>query len=364
MRILWINHRDPKHPQAGGAEVRLYEIARRLVRRSHEITVLCEKAGGLSSEEVLEGIRIKRIGGSASIHLLAPLYVGKHGHEYDVIIDDIAHAVPWYSLLVTKTPVIAQIHHVHQDIVYVELSKLSAWIIGQAERTIAKVYKHFIVVSQSTKEELVKRLGIDPDRAAVVPNGVDLERYRPGPKDPRPTILWVGRIKKYKNLDHLLKAYKIVKQEVPDAQLIIIGTGNQELKIKELARKLELRDVYFLGKVPEEEKIRWMQRAWITVSTSMVEGWGMTITEAAACRTPAVAYDVLGLRDSVRHMETGILVSYGDIKTFAKAAIMLAEDRELWRKLAENALNWAKQFDWNKSAERFIKVIEGITNGW
>ena len=364
MRILWINHRDPKHPQAGGAEVRLYEIARRLVRRSHEITVLCEKASGLPSEEVLEGIRIKRIGGRASIHLLAPLYVGKHGHEYDVTIDDIAHAVPWYSPLVTKTPVIAQIHHVHQDVVYVELSKLSAWIINRAERTIAKVYKHFIAVSQSTKEELVKRLGIDPYRVAVVPNGVDLERYKPGPKDPRPTILWVGRIKKYKNLDHLLKAYKIVKQEVPDAQLIIIGTGDQEQKIKELARKLELRDAYFLGKVPEEEKIRWMQRAWIIVSTSMVEGWGMTVTEATACRTPAVAYDVPGLRDSVRHMETGILVPYGDIKTFARAAIMLAEDRELWRKLAGNALNWAKQFDWNKSAEKFIKVIESITNGW
>jgi len=364
MRILWINHRDLKHPQAGGAEVRLYEIARRLVRRSHEITVLCEKAGGLLSEEVLEGIRIKRIGGSASIHLLAPLYVGKHGHEYDVIIDDIAHAVPWYSPLVTKAPVIAQIHHVHQDVVYVELSKLSAWIISRAERTIAKVYKHFIAVSQSTKEELVKRLGIDPNRVAVVSNGVDLEKYRPGAKDSRPTILWVGRIKKYKNLDHLLKAYKIVKQEEPDAQLIIIGTGNQEQKIKELVRKLELRDAYFLGKVPEEEKIRWMQKAWIIVSTSMVEGWGITITEAAACKTPAVAYKVPGLRDSIRHMETGILVPYENIEALAKAIIRLIEDQELWRKLAENTLNWVKQFDWNKSAERFIKVIEGITNGW
>ena len=152
----------------------------------------------------------------------------------------------------------------------------------------------------------------------MIPNGVDFKKYRPGLKDPRPTILWVGRIKKYKNLDHLLRAYKIVKREVPDVQLIIIGTGDQEQAAKRLAKELELRDVYFLGKVSEEEKVRWMQRAWIIASTSMVEGWGMTITEAAACGTPAVAYNVPGLRDSVKHMETGILVEPGNIEQLAK----------------------------------------------
>ncbi|RLE47529.1 MAG: glycosyltransferase family 1 protein, partial [Candidatus Methanomethylicota archaeon] len=115
-----------------------------------------------------------------------------------VIIDDIAHAVPWYSPLVTKTPVIAQIHHIHQEVVYIELPKPFAWIVSCAERTIAKVYKHFIAVSQSTKEELVRRFNIDPDRVSVIPNGVDLEKYRPGRKDPKPTILWVGRIKNTK----------------------------------------------------------------------------------------------------------------------------------------------------------------------
>ena len=363
MRIMWINHRDPKHPQAGGAEVRLYEIGRRLVKMGHEVTVLCEKVDGLPGKEVLEGIEIRRIGGKASIHLLAPLYVKKHGHEYDVIIDDIAHAVPWYSPLVTRKPVIAHIHHVHQDVVYIELSKPLAWIVSRAEKTIAKVYQHFIAVSQSTKEELVKRFSIDPDRIAVVPNGVDLEKYRIGSKDPRPTILWVGRIKKYKNLDHLLIAYKMVKQEVPDAQLAIIGTGDQEQKMKELAKKLELKDVHFLGKVSEEEKIRWMQRAWTIVSTSTVEGWGMTITEAAACGTPAVAYNVPGLKDSVRHMETGILVKLGNIKQLAKIIVWLLADDDLRNRLAKNAYRQAQQFCWDRVAESFTTVIKGVLNG-
>ena len=362
MRILWINHRDPKHPQAGGAEVRLYEIGRRLVKMGHEVTVLCEKVDGLPGKEVLEGIEIRRIGGKTSIHFLAPLYVKKHGLEYDVIIDDIAHAVPWYSPLATRKPVVAQIHHVHQDVVYVELSKPLAWIVSRAERTIAKVYQHFIAVSQSTKEELVKRLGIDPDRIAVVPNGVDLEKYRPGPKDPRPTILWVGRIKKYKNLDHLIKAYKVVKQEIPDAQLIIIGTGDQEQEMKELARELELRDVYFLSRVSEEKKIRWMQRAWVIVSTSMVEGWGMTITEAAACGTPAVAYNVPGLRDSVKHMETGVLVEPRDIEQLAKVITHLLTDHGLRNRFAEKVCRHAHQYSWSRVTEYFLETIERDTH--
>jgi len=358
MKILWINHRDLKHPHAGGAEVRLYEIARRLVKMGHEVTVLCENVNGLPSEEVLDGIKIKRMGNKISIHVLAPLYVKKHGHEYNVIIDDIAHAVPWYSPLVTKTPVIAQVHHVHQDVVHIELPKPLAWIVSRAERTITKVYKHFIAVSQSTKEELVKRFNINPNRVTVVPNGVDLEKYKPGSKDQRPTILWIGRIKKYKNLDHLLKAYKIAKQKISDAQLIIIGTGDQEQEMKKLARELELRDVYFLGKVSEEEKIRWMQRTWIIVSTSTIEGWGMVVTEAATCRTPAIAYNVPGLRDFVKHMETGILVKLGNIEQLAKTITWLLTDDNLRNRLAENAYRYVQQFSWDRVAEDFLEVIQ------
>jgi len=363
MKILWINHRDPKHPQAGGAETRLYEIARRLVEMGHQVTVLCEKVKGLPGEDIIEGIKIKRINDKTLIHLLAPLYVKKHGHKYDVIIDDIAHAVPWYSPLMTKTPVIAQIHHIHQDVVYIELSKPLAWIISLAERTITKVYQHFIAVSQSTKEELANRLGIDPSKITVVPNGTDPKKYRPGPKDPKPTILWVGRMKKYKNLDHLLIAYKAVKQEVPDAQLVIIGTGDQEQRMRKLAEETKLKDAYFLGKASEEEKIKWMQRAWMIISTSTIEGWGITITEAMTCGTPAIAYNVPGLRDSVKHMETGVLVVPGNIKQLAKTITHLLTNHELRNRFAENAYKHAQQYSWDKTAKTFLKTIEGVIYG-
>ena len=360
MKILWINHRDPRHPEAGGAEVRLHEIGKRLAKMGHEVTLLCEKVNGLPAEETLDGIYVKRVGNKFTIHLIAPAYVRKHGDEYDVIIDDIAHAMPWYSPLVTKTPVIAQIHHIHQDVLHLELSKPMAWIVGKAEKTIAKVYSRFIAVSHSTKEALVKRFGLNPDKITVIYNGIDLTKYTPGSKNLSPTILWVGRIKKYKNLDHLLRAYQIVKRRIPESQLVIIGTGDQEDAMKRLAKSLKLRDVYFLGRVSEEEKIKWMRETWLIVSTSSIEGWGITILEAAACKTPAVAYNVPGLKDSVKHMETGLLVELGNIDELVRAIRHLLIDSNLRSELAENAYRYAQGFSWEKTVESFIKTIKRL----
>jgi len=356
MRVLWINHRDPRHPQAGGAEVRLYEIARRLVKMGHEVTVISEKVDGLPIEDDIEGVRVRRVGGRATIHILAPLYVKKHGHQYDVIIDDVAHAVPWYSPLVTKTPVVAQIHHIHQDVLHVELPKPLALIVGKAEETI-RIYKRFIAVSPSTKRELVERFGISPGAIAVVPNGVDHEKYKPGPKDPIPTVLWVGRLKRYKNPHHVLLAFRTVKRKVPDARLVFIGAGEEEPRVRWLAKRLGLTDVYFLGKVSEEEKVKWMQRAWVLVSTSAKEGWGLTVTEAAACKTPAVAYDVPGLRDAVKHMETGILVEPGNVNKLAETVSLLLVNGKLREMLADNAYNYAQSFDWKHTAEDFLRIL-------
>lgn len=358
MRILWINHRDPRHPQAGGAEERLFQISRRLVKMGHEVTVISEAAEGLPREEVAEGVRFKRMGRRATIHLLAPLYVRRHGREYDVIIDDVAHAVPWLSPLFTDTPVVAQVHHVHQDVVDIELPKPLAHLVKWAERWV-RIYERLVAVSPSTKEELVQ-MGVAPEKIAVVPNGVDLEKYRPGPKSPIPTVLWVGRIKRYKNLEHLLLAFREVKREVRDARLVIIGTGDHEPEVKRFAKSLGTDGIEFLGRVTEEEKIKWMQSAWLIVSTSTKEGWGLTITEAAACATPAVAYNVPGLRDSVIHGETGLLVKPGDVKALAQAITLLLADSQMREKLGENAYRLAQLYSWDKTARDFSIVISSI----
>ncbi|MEM1510237.1 MAG: glycosyltransferase family 4 protein [Thermofilaceae archaeon] len=357
MRILWINHRDIKHPEAGGAEVRQYEIAKQLVKAGHRVSLLCERVAGMPAREKLDGVEIVRLGNKYLVHLIIPLYVLRHYREFDVIIDDVAHAVPWYSPLVTKTPVIAQIHHVHQAVLDVEFPAFASWPIKQLERSVAKVYRNFITVSRSTKMELIRTFGIHPKRIAVVPNGVDLEKYKPGIKESKPTVLWVGRVKKYKRLDHLLEAFKIVKKKIPESQLVVIGHGENLYDAFKYAKKLELNDVWFLGKVDDKKKIYWMQRAWIIVSTSMVEGWGLVVTEAAACRTPAVAYRVPGVSDSIIDGLTGLLVSPGDIRELAEAIIRLLRDDDYRDYLGENALKRAQNYGWNFISKEFERSV-------
>ena len=285
----------------------------------------------------------------------APFLINKFS-DCDVIIDDIAHALPWESQFFTHKSVVGQIHHVHQNVLAYELNPAIAKTVALTERAI-RYYKAVIVVSESTKKALIN-LGVPENRMRVIPNGIDTDFYKPMAKSPSPTILWVGRVKRYKRVDHVLLAFSLIEKQLPEAKLIIVGTGDYEESIKKLARKLKLKNVFFSGFVDENEKVMLMASSWVIVSSSFVEGWGMTITEAAACGTPAVAYDVAGLRDSVSNNETGLLVSDGNVKALAESLLRVLQDEQLRVKLGNNALERTKQFSWNKAAQDFSGFLE------
>ena len=361
MRILWLNHRDPLHPESGGAEVRIQQIGKRLVKKGFTIELICEKWRGGPKSDYIDGIKVKRIGGRFGVHLGALLSL-RLKRNYDIVIDDIAHAVPWSSPLFTKKPVICQIHHLHQGILKFELSPFWASIICLTERFVPLIYKRIIAVSESTKYSLNEQFNIPFRRIVVISNGVDSNSSGFVEKTNNPTILWIGRIKSYKRVRDLLLAFKLVKTKVSNAELLIVGDGDYVHQLKEESRIIGLRNVVFTGRVKEKEKIRLMKSSWIIVSTSMVEGWGMTIMEAAACGTPAVGYNVAGLRDSIIHGKTGILVENGNISELAKALILLLENDQLRINLGKNALNRAKEFSWDKTAEQFMNVIEWVIN--
>ncbi len=177
-----------------------------------------------------------------------------------------------------------------------------------------------------------------------------------------PTVVYVGRIKAYKRLDHLIKAFKIVKDEVENCKLIIAGKGNQK-PLKKLAFELGFNSsVEFYGEVSEDEKLRLLREAWVFVSPSMKEGWGITVIEANACGTPAVAYDVAGLHDSVQDGVTGLLVDNGNVKALAQTIIEVIEDEMLRLRLSKNALEYVKGFSWDRSSEEFLTVLELVVN--
>ena len=354
LNILWLNHRDPKHPFAGGAEVRIQEIGKRLVQNGHSVKLVCERWSGSEKTEFLDGVEVSRIGNKYTIHLEVPFLV--KGFDGDVVIDDMAHALPWESQFFTNKPVIGQVHHVHQDVLDFELNPIIAKTLTLSERTI-KYYKSVIAVSESTKQALID-LGVCKKHVRVIPNGVDTDFYKPAAKSATPTILWVGRVKRYKRVEHVLSAFRFILKQLPDAQLIIVGNGDYLENIESYSAKLGLKNVFFPGFVDEKTKALLMASSWVIVSSSFVEGWGMTITESAACGTPAVAYDVPGLRDSVSNNETGLLVSDGNVTSLAQNLLRILQDEQLRETLGNNALKRTKRFSWNKIAKEFSDFLE------
>jgi len=360
LRILWINHRDPKHPEAGGAEVHITEVGKRLANRGHEITLLAERFEGSKPEEKFFGMKVKRFGGKLTLHLYAPYFVKKRSKQYDIIIDDIAHAVPFWSPKFTRKPVVAIVHHVHQKVVEKELPPFLSFFVKNAEKSICKIYENIVTVSQTTKNDLIKYLGIKEPRIQVIPYGVDHEKYRPGTfKFEEPTVLWIGRMKKYKNLDHIIEAFEIVRRNISKAKLILVGKGDEEDKTRLLVQKKGLNDnVVFAGWISGTDKVMLLQKAWCVVYASEVEGWGMGILEAAACGTTAVAYDSGALKEAIIDGETGLLAKYGNINELAEKMIKVLGDEKFMRRLSENAFKHSLEFDWDKTAERTEKYLE------
>ena len=357
MNILWINHRDPKHPEAGGAEVHLAEVTKRLVRSGHSVTILAERFRDSKEIETAGRLTVLRFGGRVGLHIFAPYFVSHESHRADVIVDDAAHAVPFWSPLFTRKPVVAIVHHVHQGVLRTEVNPLLRGFIGISERSIKYAYENVLTVSESTKRDLIEKLGVSAERIRVIHDGIDHEKYRPGDKFQSPTILWLGRMKKYKNLDQAVRAFAIVKESVPDAVMIIAGDGEEKDRILKLVKTIGVHDITFAGWVTEREKIRLLQGVWCVVYTSKIEGWGMGVLEGAACGTPTVAYDSGALREAVVDGETGLLTEYGDYRVLSSKITEMLRDKHMRATTSANAHEFSELFDWDKTAletERYL----------
>ena len=364
MKILIFNWRCPKHPEAGGAEKYLYEISKRLIKKGHKIVWFSASFNGAKEVDNLEGIEIIRMGGRYTVYAYAFIYFLKKfkKEKFDIIIDDI-NGVPFFSPFYVKIPKLAIIHHLMKKQFFKELPFFLAMIGYFIERSIPFFYSQtsFITVSNSSKEELSK-IGIK--NITIVPNGIDLtcchsklDKYN------IPTVLFLGRLKKYKRIDLLLRAFTVVSEKIKNVNLWIAGDGDHRAALEELATKLNLQNITFWGYVDEKEKKELLQKAWVLVMPSLKEGWGITVIEANICGTPCIAYDVPGLRDSIKDGETGILVRKdGNVKKLAEAIYEILTNNKLRKKLSQNAIEWAKQFSWDKSAEEFEKVLERVVN--
>ncbi len=368
MKILAFNWRDITHPWAGGAEVYIHELAKRWVAWGHDVTLVCSEYPPMfpagKAEEPIDGVRILRRGGRLTVYARAFLeYVLRLRRECDVIID-IENAIPFFTPLYAGKPTVLVVHHVHEEQIFVEAGFPLNWIGYLLEtRVMPLAYRHrpLITGSQSTRDDLIK-LGVPYSHVRVIPYGLDHTRYQPsGDKAPTPTILYLGRLKRYKRLELLLQAMPQILGSCPNASLWIVGQGDAQAEVERLVAALGLsRQVTVWGFVDEDEKVRLLQQAWVCVNPSMIEGWGLSVLEANACGTPAVVFQVPGLRDAVLNEQTGFIVPEGDIKGFAEKISLLLKDLPLRERLSQHAIAWSQAFSWDAAARAMLTVLEDV----
>ncbi len=363
MKILALNWNDLKNPYGGGAEVHLEELLRRLVKYGHQVTLFCSGFKNCAAEEVVEGIQIIRRGNRYNFNLIAPFYLRRiiKENDFDMLIEDI-NKIPFYTPLYLNINTLVVVPHLFATTVFHELNFILASYIYFSEIPFTWVYgrSKFNVISESTADDLVNR-GIPRNNIAVTYCGIDREVYKYDSsvsKYEQPTILYLGRIKKYKSIQHLILAFKKVKDKISDARLMIVGAGDYIEALKKLADSLKLHDsVEFAGFVSQTEKVERMRRSHLAVLPSIREGWGLTNIECNSVGTTVVAADSPGLRDSVKNGETGLLYPYGDIEAMVESIMKILSNTGYRQKLEKSALEWAEEFNWDSAAKEFEKQL-------
>ena len=336
----------------------------RLAGRGHEITLLASSWSGAAARANLDGMQVHRAGSRYTFSIAAPRYYRRHLAEtgFDLVVEDL-NKVPLFTPLWARQPIALLVHHLFGRTAFQEASLPLAAATWLLERPLAAVYRNTPVtaVSASTADDLAAR-GFERSTIEVIPNGVDLVRFSPAPAErfPEPTVLYLGRLRRYKRIDLIVQAIAQLRDAGFFARLVIAGTGDQAESLLRLRAQLKLEDrVELAGFVPEDEKLRLLRGAWVHALTSPKEGWGISNLEAAACGTPTVASDSPGLRDSVVHESTGFLVPHGDVSALAARLRSLLTDSVLRDSMGAAARRFAENFSWDLAAARNEEFLLG-----
>jgi glycosyltransferase involved in cell wall biosynthesis len=355
-KILILSWRDPLHASAGGGEAYLYEQARLWASSRQEVTWFAQRVAGRPANELLDGIKIVRRGRVPSVFLAAAYwYLTGSPRDYDFILDCM-NGIPFFSPLFSTKPKVCLVHHLHKHHFREELPWPLSIIAEAIESKLVPAIYHrtpFITVSDSTRADMEKNK-ISRLPIKLVHNGVSSDLV-PGKKATAPTVLYLGRLRKYKRVRKLIDSFALLKISVPDARLVIAGTGDDEDDLRTYVLARNLCDVEFTGRVNESEKVRLMQEAWVFGMPSSIEGWGVVVIEANSCATPAVAYDVAGLRDCIRHGVTGFLAADDD--DFTRRLASLLTDADVRNDISARAAAWAANFSWRNTAQSTLDQI-------
>lgn len=358
-RVHMLAWRDLADVEAGGSEVHASTVARHWSEAGVEVTIRTSYAQGQPPMAVRDGYRVVRRAGRYMIFPRAALSElrGKHGPR-DALVE-IWNGMPFFSPLWARGPKIVFVHHVHAEMWRMVLPPNLARVGELIELRLAPpLYRRSRVVtlSESSKDDLVRLLGFDEGRITVVPPGID-ERFSPGDeRSPHPLVVAVGRMMPVKRFDHLIDVLIELRRRHPGLEAVLVGEGYYHYELQEKVRDLGAAEwLHLPGRVSDEALVELYRRAWVLASASASEGWGLTITEAAACGTPAVVTRITGHRDAVDEDRSGLLA--GDDRELTEELDRVLSDASLRRRLSEGALAHAERFSWGATALETMRVL-------
>lgn len=413
MKILVFNWRDIDHPKAGGSEVNLDYQSKYWARAGHQVTIFSAKYPGSknrvepAAEIELPEDRIKARqakeknhganqtaksysdqkeapafqnksskkstfsskgknsagcrrfiyrGGQYTVYLWAPIYYLLGLNRFAEVVVDIQNGIPFFTPLFCRRKIVGIIYHICDQQFFQELKFPLNFIGFWIESKLApRLYRHqkMITISKSTQAEMIK-LGYPAKNIDIVYCGVDHSIYYPdGEKTPFPSVVYVGRFKKYKRLHLLVEAFAEVVKKVPNARLYFAGRGETEPEIKRLVKELGLeKSVEFLGFIDDNEKRRLLSESWIFATPSSREGWGLSIVEANACGTPSVAFNVSGIQEVIKTNHSGILSN--STSDFFYTLPNLLCNNHIIQNLSRNAAIRANNYRWKDISSIFF----------
>lgn len=367
MDILILNWKDLKNPDVGGAEIILYELAKRLVRNGHTVTWFCRTFPKALPVDIIDGINVIRRGNRFTVYWEAFRYYRSLVHKPDKVIDCV-NTICWQTpLYVPRENRIAYVNQLAREVLFYELPPIishAAFFLEPLEYLSYKTTK-FLCYANSVKKD-VAAMGIPQQNISIFSLGIDHVRYTPSIKSADPLFLFVARLTAMKRPDVCVEAMRLVVQKYSAAKLAIVGYGPLEEQLAMKIKKYNLeRNVFLVNKnhlffhlSPKDQKVKLMQQAWALLLPSVKEGWGMVVTEAAACGTPSIVTRVTGLVDSVIEDKTGIVVSKNpSIVELARAMERLIKDKALRQRTSRQAAIRAKAFTWEMSYEQFYKHL-------
>lgn len=360
--ILIFAWRDIKHPDMGGSEVYVHQIAKRLAKKNN-VTLFTSKPGNLSDRDSIDNIEIVRKGGMFTVYYWAFYYYLFYFRKDTDIVIDVENGIPFFTPLFSRKPKLMILHHVHKGQWFKQFS-LPLAVVGYFIESVLMPIIYYrtpiVTVSPSSMSEL-RELGFNDKRIFLAYNSIPPKQGNNVSKSRFPSLLYLGRVRAYKRLEVAIDSLKHILPHYPDAILYIGGTGDHLDNIKAYIKKQGLEhNVMVLGFISERRKWELMKKSWLFLMPSMKEGWGITIIEAASCGTPSIGFNVPGVRDSIKDGVTGKLAN--SLNEYKNLVNQMIEDKKQRTSMVNNCVHWASYFSWNNSLRVFENIIDHFSN--